>query len=122
LQHNLGDARRPILTRRLIRRRAHNVLRLTNDSIFWCFFRASEVYYSLFYSRYRKPDLRIRGPEQLVNTKRALGPPLKWSVLVCVLVLPSLAIVAQNETDSNCKIEILKARWEKPPADERPTR
>lgn len=80
---------------------------------FWCFSLLLEVYYSLLQPP-RKPDLRIRGPEQLVNTKRALGPSLKWSVLICVLTLTSPAIFAQDVTDStNGKIEILKLHWEK---------
>jgi len=48
-----------------------------------------------------------------VDPKRALSSSLKWSMCLCVLVLASPAILAQNETDSNNNIEILKLHWEK---------
>ena len=48
-----------------------------------------------------------------MDLKRALGPPLKWSVCLCVLALISPATFAQNETDSSARIKILKLHWEK---------
>ena len=48
-----------------------------------------------------------------MNPKRALVPPLKWSMVVCALVLTSPAVFSQNEANSNNNIEILKLHWEK---------
>lgn len=48
-----------------------------------------------------------------MDLKRALEPPLKWFMCVCVLLLVSPAVLAQNQTDSNNNIEILKLHWEK---------
>jgi hypothetical protein len=48
-----------------------------------------------------------------MNAKPALGPLLKWPVLVCLMLLTTPAIFAQNETDANGQIEILKLHWQK---------
>ena len=48
-----------------------------------------------------------------MNPRRALAPLFKWSMSLCVLVLPSPAIFGQNAMDLNNSIEILKLHWEK---------